>query len=49
MQHVSFLQRLGLLAAAAGLLNTSEALAQTAFTAGNYVVTRVGDGTAALS
>ncbi|RYY14161.1 MAG: T9SS type A sorting domain-containing protein [Cytophagaceae bacterium] len=49
MQHFSILSRLGLLAAAVGLLSPSETLAQTAFTAGNYVVTRVGDGTAALS
>lgn len=52
MQNLSsFLQRLGLLSAAIGLLNTSTALAQTprAFTAGNYVVARVGDGTAALN
>ena len=50
MQHFSFLQRLGLLSAAAGLLSTSVALAQTAapFTAGNYVVVRLGDGTATL-
>ena len=52
MQNLSsFLQRLGLLSAAAGLLSTSTALAQAprAFTAGNYVVARVGDGTAALT
>jgi hypothetical protein len=47
----SFLKRLGLLGTAVGLLSTSTALAQTAraFTAGNYVVVRLGDGTTALS
>ncbi|RZL00269.1 MAG: DUF3616 domain-containing protein, partial [Hymenobacter sp.] len=45
----SFLKRLGLLSAAVGLLSTSAALAQTPFTTGNYVVVRVGDGTAALT
>ncbi len=52
MQNLSsFLRRLGLLSAAAGLLSTSTAQAQAprAFTAGNYVVARVGDGTATLS
>ena len=49
MQRFSFLKQLGLLSAAVGLLSTTEALAQTAFTAGNYVVVRVGDGTTALS
>ncbi len=49
MQRFSLLKRLGLLSAAVGLLGTSEALAQTAFTAGNYVVARVGDGTALVS
>lgn len=49
MQRFSFLKQLGLLSAAVGLLATTEAAAQTAFTPGNYVVARVGDGTAALS
>jgi hypothetical protein len=52
MQNLSsFLQRLGLLSAAAGLLSITTAQAQTprAFTAGNYVVARVGDGTATLT
>jgi len=50
MQNLSsFLRRLGLLSAAVSLLGTSAAVAQTAFTAGNYVVVRVGDGTAALT
>ncbi|MDJ0366588.1 T9SS type A sorting domain-containing protein [Hymenobacter sp. H14-R3] len=52
MQSISsFLQRLGLLSAAVGLLSSATAAAQTpkAFTAGNYVVARVGDGTAALT
>ncbi|RYY09617.1 MAG: DUF3616 domain-containing protein, partial [Cytophagaceae bacterium] len=47
MQH-SFLQRLGLLTAAVGLLGFTDASAQTPFTAGNYVVARVGDGTTTL-
>lgn len=52
MQNFStFLKRLGLLSAAAGLLNATPAQAQAprAFTAGNYVVVRLGDGATALS
>ena len=49
MQRLSFLRQLGLLGAAVALLSTAEATAQTAFTAGNYVVVRVGDGTTSLS
>lgn len=44
--------RRGLFIASFGLLNVSAALAQTSptpFTAGNYVVLRVGDGTATLT
>jgi hypothetical protein len=49
MHRFSLLKQLGLLGAAVGLLSTTEAAAQSAFTAGNYVVLRVGDGTAALT
>ena len=46
-----FLRQLGLLSAAVGLLSLAPAVAQTpkAFTPGNYVVVRLGDGTAALT